>query len=150
LFIVAVLLGGCAGIGGYQGGPAQGGSRVQVGIAERGRTVPLQVGDRLVLALPKAGQPSDIAARFPGSWVLVKHPQALKLVSERASRDGHFELVAWRPGKGPVVVIGPGWCGGGPMVQAAPSIRCPVAAGDAAGNLPSRPGSFMITVQVRT
>ena len=117
-------------------------------MADRGRTVSLQVGDRLVLALPDAGEPSDIA-RFPGSWVLVKHPPALKLVSGRASRGGHIELVARRPGKGPVVAIGR-WCGEGPIVRAAPIIRCPVAAGDAAGNLPQRSGSFVITVEVTT
>ena len=91
----AILAGGCARQAG--GSEPSGTSRVDqphtttVTLRDAGRTVTLQVGDRLDVALGTASQTSD-------AWRLITYPQSL--LSLLPAPAGHHRFTAYAPGRG--------------------------------------------------
>jgi hypothetical protein len=115
---------------------------VTVGPDDGGRTVDLQVGDRLIAALYTGQQPS----RFGPGWTLRLPPSR---VLERVAGDpdaARVVLVAQEPGTVRLVLV--------KRVGCAPPLRCPVAAAGPTGQRePKRPplagATVAITVRVR-
>ena len=123
---LALVVAGCAqpGAGTSRSGPATASSSpttVMVGPDDGGRTVDLEVGDRLVVQLQTAGRPS----RFPPPWTLRLPPSR---VLERVPGDPdatRVVLVAAGPGTVRLVLVKRAGC--------APPLRCPLAAAGPTG-----------------
>lgn len=115
---------------------------VTVGPDDGGRTVDLQVGDRLIVALHTGQRPS----RFGPAWTLRVPPSG---VLERVPGDpdaARVVLVAEEPGTVRLVLV--------KRVGCAPPLLCPVAAAGPTGQRePTRPplagATVAITVRVR-
>jgi hypothetical protein len=144
---LALVVAGCAqpGAGMSRSGPATASSSptmVTVGPNDGGRTVDLEVGDRLIVQLQTAGRPS----RFPPPWTLRLPPST---VLERVPGDPdapRVVLVAAGPGTVRLLLV--------KRVGCAPPLRCPVGAADPTGQgermRPPLAGvTVAITVRVR-
>ena len=147
LAALALLVAGCAqpGTGTPGSGPATPSSSpttVTVGPDDGGRTVDLEVGDRLIVQLHTAGRPS----RFPPPWTLRMPPTK---VLERVPGDPdatRVMLVAAGPGTVRLLLVKRAGC--------APPLRCPVAAAGPTGQSermrpPLAGVTVVITVRVR-
>jgi hypothetical protein len=88
---------------------------VTVGPGDNGRTVDLTVGDRLIVELPTAVQPS----RFPSAWTLGSlPPKVLKRVQGDSSAT-RVVFVAQAPGTVRLLLVKRQGC--------SPPLRCPLA-----------------------
>lgn len=147
LAVLALAVTGCAQPGSGAGSagtvPASGSpATVTVGPDDGGRTVDLQVGDRLVVRLHTGHRPS----RFGPAWTLRLPPSR---VLERVPGDpdaARVVLVAEEPGTVRLTLV--------KRVGCAPPLRCPVAAaGPTEQREPTRPplagATVTITVRVR-
>jgi hypothetical protein len=147
LAILVLAVTGCAqaGTGAGSGGAvpaARSPATVTVGPDDGGRTVDLQVGDRLIVQLHTGQRPS----RFGPAWTLRLPPSR---VLERVPGDpdaARVVLVAEEPGTVRPTLV--------KRVGCAPPLRCPVAAAGPTGQRePTRPplagATVAITVRVR-
>jgi hypothetical protein len=147
LAILALAVTGCAQAGTGTGSagtvPAsRSPATVTVGPDDGGRTVDLQVGDRLIVQLHTGQRPSQ----FGPAWTLRMPPSR---VLERVPGDpdaARVVLVAEAPGTVRLVLV--------KRVGCAPPLRCPVAAAGPTGqDEPTRPplagATVAITVRVR-
>jgi hypothetical protein len=147
LAILALQVTGCAQAGTGTGSagtvPAsRSPATVTVGPDDGGRTVDLQVGDRLIVQLYTGRQPSQ----FGPAWTLRVPPS---MVLERVPGDPEATgvvLIAKEPGTVRLVLV--------KRVGCAPPLRCPVAAPGPTGQRePTRPplagATVVITVRVR-
>ncbi len=137
--VVALLATGCAGVGGTAGGAGSASAprTIRVDVTDRGATVSMRVGDRLIVSLPGFGRSSGSSP-----WRLVRYPDALRPVP--ASSPAGFGFIARSPGRGTLLAIGTIPCHQG-------EIRCPVEAPQAdAFPVPPRPLSFFLIVRVGT
>jgi hypothetical protein len=142
--LVAILLlavGGCAQRDGAEAAttlttPAT----VTVGPGDDGRTVDLTVGDRLIVELPTATQPS----RFPSAWTLGSlPPKVLKRVQGDSSAT-RVVFVAQAPGTVRLFLVRRQDCG--------PPLRCPLASPSGPSTKvrpPLPPAVVTITVRVQ-
>jgi hypothetical protein len=144
---LALVVAGCAqrGTGTPRSGPATASSSpntVMVGPDDGGRTVNLEVGDRLVVRLQTAGRPS----RFLPPWMLRLPPSR---VLERVPGDpdaARVVLVAAEGGTVRLLLVKRAGC--------TPPLRCPVAAAGPTGQRermrpPLAGVTVVITVRVR-
>ena len=144
---LALVVGGCAepGTGTPRSGPATASSSpttVTVSPDDGGRTVDLEVGDRLVVELQAYRQPT----RVPPLWTLRMPPSK---VLERVPGDpdaSRVVLVATGPGTLRLLLVKRASCG--------PPLRCPVAAAGPTGQSermrpPLAVATVVITVRVR-
>jgi hypothetical protein len=144
---LALVVAGCAqpGTGTPRSGPATASkspAAVMVGPDDGGRTVNLEVGDRLVVRLQTAGRPS----RFLPPWMLRLPPSR---VLERVPGDpdaARVVLVAAEGGTVRLLLVKRAGC--------APPLRCPVAAAGPTGQRewmrpPLAGVMVVITVRVR-
>jgi hypothetical protein len=90
---------------------------VTVGPNDDGRTVDLKVGDRLVVELHAAKQPS----RFPPAWTVGSLPPKLLKRIPGDSTPTRVVFVAEAPGMVQLVLI--------QRLSCAPPLHCPLAAG---------------------
>lgn len=128
-----------------------GGATVSVGLGERGETVVLDPGDRLVVDLGPAEsvEPAvDGADRTAASWGLAAYPDRALLLTTKDPARGRFEFEAEAGGTGRILVLGDinirDVCAGpGPLGGNA----CPVA-GEVGTDAPPRPLAFSIVVRV--
>jgi hypothetical protein len=133
-----ILAGGCARQAG--GSQPSGTSRAAgqphtttVTLRDAGRTVTLQVGDRLDVALGTARQTGD-------AWRLITYPESL--LSLLPAPAGHYRFTAYAPGRGTLTANPTPVCA--PTDNPNPML-CP--AGDAAGQ--RRPRTrFSLTIHV--
>jgi hypothetical protein len=144
---LALLVTGCAqpGTGTAHSGPATASSSpttVTVGPDDGGRTVDLEVGDRLIVQLQTDRRPS----RFPPPWTLRMPPtKVLKRVPGDPDAT-RVMLVAAGPGTVRLLLVKRAGC--------APPLRCPVAAAGPTGQgervRPPLAGvTVVITIRVR-
>ena len=147
LAILALAVTGCAQAGTGTGSagtvPAsRSPATVTVGPDDGGRTVDLEVGDRLVVQLQTAGRPS----RFPPLWTL-RLPPSTALERLPGDPDAtRVVLVAAGPGTVRLLLVKRASC--------APPLRCPVAAAGPTGQRermrpPLAGVTVVITVRVR-
>jgi hypothetical protein len=134
VFVASLLAGGCAGHAG------QAHSTVQLSLDDRGKTVSLHVGDRLVITLPPASSPSPA---FASSWRLGRYPTAI-LELQTSDATGRFEFVARAKGSGNIIAVR--GCSPGPLAAEIPP--CPYVAGPGSATAPPEPLIFSLTVQV--
>jgi hypothetical protein len=145
--VLALAVGGCAqpGTGTAHSGPAtssMSSATVTVGPDDGGRTVDLEVGNRLIVQLQTDRRPS----RFPAPWTLRMPPTK---VLERVPGDpdaSRVVLVAQEPGTVRLLLVKRASC--------APPLRCPVAAAGPTGQSermrpPLAGVTVVITVDVR-
>ena len=133
VLVASLLAGGCAG----RAAPSH--STVQLSLDDRGKTVSLHVGDRLVITLPPASSPSPA---FASAWRLGRYPTAI-MELQTSDATGRFELVARAKGSGNIVAVR--GCSPGPVAAEIPP--CPVT-GPGSAPAPPEPLIFSLTVQV--
>jgi hypothetical protein len=142
LLAILALVTSCAQAGTGTGSASRSPATLTVGPDDGRRTVDLQVGDRLIVALHTGQRPS----RFGPAWMLRVPPSR---VLERVPGDpdaARVVLVAEEPGTVRLLLI--------KRVGCAPPLRCPVAApGPTGQHEPTRPplagATVAITVGVR-
>lgn len=123
--------------------------RVVVGPTDMGRTIRLEVGDRLVVDL---GAPGGIV---PVEWNLVLYPKEALRLTARDSDHQRFEFLAAASGTGQVVLAGRVGCDV-PLAGSMSGPRCPLlgaGGSEGPGSSAAGPGipvrRFAITVEVR-
>ena len=136
--------GGASGVGGSQGGASSGAGAhdtgtVEVDLQDRGKTITLEVGDRLAISLPDSPE---------SPWVLILYPKhILTRVSGEAGRSAYV-FAARAAGTGRIVLFNRSRCG--PVPESLRRPPCPVGDVDAPLDL-IRPlgGAFFLAVRVK-